>query len=64
VGAVSDELHTRGRAYVGMGLPPVNEAEARHRAVRWIASEARDAGDCALLLDALGLTPQEGKADA
>lgn len=61
---MSDELHARGRAYVGMGLPPTSDTDARRRAVRWIASEARDAGDCALLLDALGLIPQEGKADA
>ncbi|MFJ5984272.1 hypothetical protein [Lentzea sp. NPDC092896] len=35
--------------------------EQRRRAARVLAgSFARDADDCALLLDALGLTPQDG----
>jgi len=34
----------------------------RRRAVRAVASAARDAEDCALLLDALGLKPGEGLA--
>ncbi|GAA1251919.1 hypothetical protein GCM10009676_43460 [Prauserella halophila] len=44
-------------------LPRVNEpdAEQRRRAVRAIASAARDAEDCALLLDALGLDAEEGR---
>ncbi|MBP2341075.1 hypothetical protein JOF41_007329 [Saccharothrix coeruleofusca] len=33
----------------------------RHRATRAVAALARDADDCALLLDALGLDPAEGK---
>lgn len=37
-------------------------AEQRRRAVRAIASAAADAGDCALLLDALGLRAAEGRA--
>lgn len=35
--------------------------EARARAVRFVASSAVDAEDAALLLDALGLDPVEGK---
>ncbi|NKQ53646.1 hypothetical protein HFP15_12230 [Amycolatopsis sp. K13G38] len=34
--------------------------EQRRRAVRAVASAAADAGDCALLLEALGLKPTEG----
>lgn len=53
-GHVFDEGHTVGAA-VGLG------AEVRARAVRYIAGSARDAGDAALLLDALGLTAVEGR---
>lgn len=44
-------------------LPRVDEPDAaqRRRAVRAIASAARDAEDCALLLDALGLDAEEGR---
>ncbi|MDQ0380727.1 hypothetical protein [Amycolatopsis thermophila] len=35
-------------------------ADQRRRAVRAVASAARSAEDCALLLDALGLKPGEG----
>ncbi|WP_116041875.1 hypothetical protein [Amycolatopsis palatopharyngis] len=34
--------------------------EQRHRAVRAVASAAMDAQDCADLLAALGLSPEEG----
>lgn len=34
---------------------------SRRKAVRWIASNARDASDAALLLDILGLDPNDGK---
>ncbi len=45
-------------------LPRTEEpdTEQRRRAVRAIASASRDAGDCAMLLDALGLAPEEGRA--
>ncbi|MGH3519403.1 MAG: hypothetical protein ACRDQ7_18695 [Haloechinothrix sp.] len=39
-------------------------SEQRRRAVRTVASAAVDAEDCALLLDALGLKPEEGLSDA
>lgn len=53
------------------GFSAVTEAQAlieesaavrdqRRRAVRAVASAAADADDCALLLEALGLTPGEG----
>ena len=32
----------------------------RRRATQWIASHAKGAEDCALLLDMLGLSPEEG----
>ncbi len=32
----------------------------RHNAIRWIASNAKDADDCSLLLDMLGLRVEEG----
>jgi hypothetical protein len=35
--------------------------DTRRVATRFVASQARDADDCALLLDALGLTAEEGK---
>lgn len=35
----------------------------RARAVRLVASAARDAGDCRRLLDMLGLSPQDGAAE-
>lgn len=37
--------------------------DQRRRAVRAVASAAADADDCALLLDALGLKPAEGRAN-
>lgn len=44
-------------------LPRTEEptAEQRHRAVRAIASAASDANECAELLEALGLSPEEGR---
>ena len=36
-------------------------AEDRRRAVLRVASGATDAQDCAMLLDALGLSPEEGR---
>ncbi|PXY31943.1 hypothetical protein [Prauserella muralis] len=36
-------------------------AEQRRRAVRAVASAAADADDCAELLAALGLSPEEGR---
>ena len=49
------------RAPLGKTPPPPSEADARH-VVRVIASNARDADDCALLLDALDLDPRLGVA--
>lgn len=37
------------------------DPDVHRRAVRFVASQARDATDCALLLDALGLRPEEGQ---
>ncbi|NIJ14687.1 hypothetical protein FHU38_005088 [Saccharomonospora amisosensis] len=37
------------------------DPEQRRRAVRAVASAAADAEDCAELLDALGLAPEEGR---
>jgi len=37
------------------------DADQRRRAVRAIASAAKDADDCAMLLEALGLEPEEGR---
>ncbi|MFF5986047.1 hypothetical protein [Prauserella flavalba] len=44
-------------------LPRTEEptAEQRRRAVRAIASAAADATECAELLEALGLSPEEGR---
>lgn len=38
------------------------DPEQRRRAVRAVASAATDAQDCAELLEALGLAPEEGRA--
>ncbi|CAM2982989.1 hypothetical protein SAXI111661_11885 [Saccharomonospora xinjiangensis] len=38
------------------------DPEQRRRAVRAVASAALDAEDCAELLDALGLAPEEGRS--
>jgi hypothetical protein len=35
----------------------------RAHAIRAVASAATDAADCALLLDALGLRPEEGRGE-
>lgn len=35
----------------------------RRRAVRFVAGSARDAGDAALILEALGLTASEGREE-
>ncbi len=37
------------------------DPEQRRRAVRAVASAALDAKDCAELLEALGLSPEEGR---
>lgn len=37
------------------------DPDTRRAATRFVASQARDAGDLALLLEALGLKPEEGK---
>jgi hypothetical protein len=44
-----------------VGAAVGNTAEVRRRAVRYVAGSARDAGDAALLLQALGLQAVEGK---
>jgi len=47
----------------GLGATRLDQEDpdARRRATRFVASQARDADDCALLLDALGLRPEEGR---
>lgn len=40
---------------------PALIVEERRRATRAVAAASRDAADCALLLDVLGLNPSEGK---
>jgi pimeloyl-ACP methyl ester carboxylesterase len=42
--------------------PAIVQAQ-RARATRVVASAAADAGDCALLLDALGLRPEDGRGE-
>lgn len=37
------------------------DPDIRRRATRFVASQATDADDLALLLDALGLRPEEGQ---
>ena len=44
-----------------VGAAAGNTAEVRRRAVRYVAGAARDAGDAALLLEALGLSAVEGR---
>lgn len=38
-----------------------NDPDIRRRAARFVASQSRDADDCVLLLDVLGLRPEEGQ---
>ena len=45
----------------GVGASSGNSAVDRRRAVRFVAGAARDAGDAALLLAALGLDPAQGR---
>lgn len=47
----------------GLGATRLDREDpaARRAAVRFVASQARDAADLALLLDALGLTAEEGQ---
>lgn len=47
-----------------VGAAAGNVPAVRSAAVRAVAGLARDAGDAALLLDALGLGPAEGKHGA
>ena len=62
---MSSDLHDRAYGHVGMRANRPNEItpEERRRAVRHVASQAEDAGDCAALLAALGLTAAEGLAE-
>lgn len=41
--------------------PQPNTPAERRRAALYVASNARDAADCARLLDALGLTPADAR---
>jgi hypothetical protein len=52
--------HVDDRGY-GVGAGAKGSAVERRRAVRYVAGAARDAGDAALLLEALGLDPVEGR---
>lgn len=38
-----------------------DDPDIRRRAARFVATQARDVEDCALLLAVLGLRPEEGK---
>lgn len=42
-------------------LEQEHRAQERRRAVRFAAGQAHDAGDLLLLLDVLGLEPEEGR---
>ncbi len=44
-----------------LGIPRDNSPTERHRAVRFLASRANDAGDLGQLLDMLGLHAEEGR---
>lgn len=52
--------HVDDRGY-GSGAASVLTAVYRRRAVRFVAGSARDAGDAALILEALGLKAVEGR---
>jgi len=52
--------HVDDRGYV-VGAGAKGSVSERRRAARFVASSARDAGDAALLLEALGLAPAEGR---
>jgi hypothetical protein len=52
------DLSGRGHAFT---LERTNHQAERRRAVRYVATHAKDAGDARLLLDALGLKAEEGK---
>lgn len=53
-----DDIHVLGSARVSTNMSQPSE---RDRARRFVASQAEDAGDCAELLDALGLAPVGGE---
>lgn len=57
---MSSEVHVGVKLGATVAAPPA-DADTRRHAARFVASQARDAQDCALLLDALGLTPEEGQ---
>lgn len=57
-------LHKPGAARDGMGVCPIVRPEKladRRQAVRVAASLSRDAADCAMVLEMLGLDPKDGK---
>jgi hypothetical protein len=60
VGAVSGAEIQAGAGLGATRLDRENP-DTRRAATRFVASQARDADDCALLLDALGLRPEEGQ---
>lgn len=51
--------HVDDRGY-GVGAAATITAQTRCRAVRQVAMLSRDAGECARVLDQLGLAPAEG----
>jgi len=53
--------HVDDRGY-GNGAGVKGSVVERRRAARYVASSARDAGDAAKLLQALGLTVDEGRS--
>lgn len=54
--------HVDDRGY-GSGAAAALTVEYRRKAVRFVAGSARDAGDAALILEALGLTALEGREE-
>lgn len=54
-----DPDHIRNNNHSTVGTEPTTEE--KRRAVRSVASAARDGDDCAMLLEALGLRAEEGR---
>ncbi|AHH98295.1 hypothetical protein [Kutzneria albida] len=57
---MSSDIHERGQLLAG-SIKGGSPDEQKRAAVRWVASNAVDVGDCARLLDMLGLTAEEGR---
>ena len=57
---MSSEVHVGVKLGATVAAQPA-DTDTRRRATRFVASQAVDAADCAILLDALGLRPEEGR---